>query len=234
MSWPGLFNNNKYSSIIIFTRLLKKLNIEWKSPGKIDPIHIEKHKEEAFKIGENLNKEYNCDELKNEVATIDSSNKFDPFEEFNNEIENEDKQIFDMRLVQNKSRENSNNKKVACMDKILDDIKKRYEYESELNQQKDLILNDESKQYFLHSDFIDESKEEKDNLTNKPNMDLENKSQIEERIDEDKAIHGDVEKNDEEIETFKQPEFRNSESLFDFSNSDWNFVVNEETDNKVG
>ena len=139
-----------------------------------------------------------------------------------------------MRLVQNKSRENSNNKKVACMDKILDDIKKRYEYESELNQQKDLILNDESKQYFLHTDFIDESKEEKDNLANKLNIDLENKNQIEERIDEDKAIHGDGEKNDEEIETFKQPEFRNSESLFDFSNSDWNFVINEETDNKVG
>ena len=72
------------------------------------------------------------------------NDKFDPFEEFNNEIESQGNQIFDMRLIHNKSRENLNNKKVACMDKILDDIKKRYEYETELNQHTD-SNNDESK-----------------------------------------------------------------------------------------
>ena len=34
------------------------------------------------------------------------NDKFDPFEEFNNEIESQGNQIFDMRLIHNKSREN--------------------------------------------------------------------------------------------------------------------------------
>ena len=77
------------------------------------------------------------------VTNQTPNNQFDPFDEFNNEIETYGNQIFDMRLMHSKTRDNLNNKKVACMDKILDDIKKRYEYESELNQH-DLSVKDGS------------------------------------------------------------------------------------------
>jgi len=140
------------------------------------------------------------------------NDKFDPFEEFNNEIESQGNQIFDMRLIHNKSRENLNNKKVACMDKILDDIKKRYEYETELNQQT-YSNNDESKLQPSDSTTATETTEEK--IEKEPDHDEINttESNLKKELQIEETNPDSSGKIDEEIETFKQPVSRNSESV---------------------
>jgi hypothetical protein len=193
------------------------LNISWKNPGRIDIekfILTEKQNEEAANIRENTNNEKFASKCENEATTINQAmnDKFDPFEEFNNEIESHGNQIFDMRLMHNKSRENLNSKKVACMDKILDDIKKRYEYETELNQQTDLN-NDESK--LQPSDFTTTTETTEGKIEKEPDHDEINttESNFKKELQIEETNPDGSGKIDEEIETFKQPVSRNSESI---------------------
>lgn len=61
------------------------------------------------------------------TSSIDINNKFDIFDEFNSDIEKNQNEFLELRLTHSKNR--TSDKKVACMDKILDDIRKKYENE---------------------------------------------------------------------------------------------------------
>ena len=170
----------------------------------------------ALKFNEAISKIDNDENNFEEINSENKNNQFDPFQEFNSEIETYTNQKLDMRIV-HKSRNALNIKKVACMDKILDDIKKRYEYETELNLQQDLeakevqgidgnVYNDDNE--LSKKDHAKED-QQKDNVESE-DFEIEHEtattSELEEMTDDVQKSIENNSKTDEEIETFKLPD----------------------------
>ena len=112
-------------------------NIAWTSPGRIDPKLIEeesstfKSKQESSQSqsisGVNAQEENNA--KVDQLSSDDTENpkQFDLFDEFNSEMEQNEK--IELKLTHSKRNED---KKVATMDKILFQMKKNREFESQL------------------------------------------------------------------------------------------------------
>ena len=111
-------------------------NIAWTSPGRIDPKLIEetsslKSKQESSQSqsisGVNAQEENNA--KVDQLSSDDTENpkQFDLFDEFNSEMEQNEK--IELKLTHSKR---SEDKKVATMDKILFQMKKNREFESQL------------------------------------------------------------------------------------------------------
>ena len=127
LKWPE-FENEKLVDFYNEIKQNKKLKLEWENPGRLDPELVEKfRKEQQKKLNESNQADNLVDMNQDELADANNeANKFDLFDEFSSELEKEDNQKLDLRIT-HKPRES--NKKVATMDKILDDMRKTYEYE---------------------------------------------------------------------------------------------------------
>lgn len=127
LKWPE-FENEKLVDFYNEIKQNKKLKLEWENPGRLDPELVEKfRKEQQKKLNESNQADNLVDMNQEEQANAnDEADKFDLFDEFSSELEKDDNQKLDLRIT-HKPRES--NKKVATMDKILDDMRKKYEYE---------------------------------------------------------------------------------------------------------
>lgn len=111
-------------------------NIAWTSPGRIDPKLIEetsslKSKQESSQSqsisGVNAQEENNAKVDQFNSDDTENPKQFDLFDEFNSEMEQNEK--IELKLTHSKR---SEDKKVATMDKILFQMKKNREFESQL------------------------------------------------------------------------------------------------------
>jgi hypothetical protein len=228
LKWPEIDNNelfNFYNEI----KENKILKINWTNPGRIDSSYfsqpLEKDQSLLLQSGK-VEKLDNTESAPSSNAQNSKTQQFDPFAEFNDDMENYQTPIFDMRLMHgNKpSRESLNGKKVATMDKILDDLKTRYEYETEFNQQAEAFVDAATTITAKTAESttaatgisLDPQVSDKDqNITNLKHVD--DGQEEDDQEDEMGPVSNDdgqknsenTSKTDEEIETFKQPTPKN-------------------------
>lgn len=141
LTWPELTKNE----IISFYNEIKTnqvLDIEWNNPGRLAPETYESFHEQ--KNSKHLEPEPTADSVKDNVPSNESQasmdNKFDMFDEFNEEDTEKEDEIFSLKLTH---RKRSTDKKVATMDKILDDMRKKFDTEQTIASEK---INEEDSQ----------------------------------------------------------------------------------------
>lgn len=104
--------------------------MNWTSPGRLDSKLVdEKLKERAETIKKAETEYERHEEAKNEPAEHDmnpgSASAVSLFDEYTDDLERNS--LKNLRLTHKKAAEDSNTKRVACMDKILHDLRKNYD-----------------------------------------------------------------------------------------------------------
>jgi hypothetical protein len=107
----------------------KEVQLNWKSPGRIEPNEYEKL-ERNFLENDDLKQaevaEKN-EEEHNRLTDTQLNARFDVCQDFENENEKEDlNELFKLRTIQNKSNRTTE-KKIACMDKIFSDMRRNFQ-----------------------------------------------------------------------------------------------------------
>jgi hypothetical protein len=155
--WPEV-DANELIEFYTEIKLNKKLKIDWINPGRIDPKLLINSTQNIIE-SKNLEKKENVVIDEKQVKIQD--NKFNICDEFLNEDKDdeENNEIFKIEnaaLISNKIRRDTNTKKLACFDKIFNDMRKSYEINNKLE---------------FEDEFSKEEEEEESNILNSINKD---------------------------------------------------------------
>jgi hypothetical protein len=176
--WPQL-NANELIELYNEININKKLKISdiWCNPGRIDPkLFLDSTKLETKNEYEKGNLILNQNEFEKEKQTSplpNQNNKFNICDEFLNEDDQEKNEIFKVEneeLISNKLRRDINAKKIACIDKIFDDMRKNYEINSKQFDDDDFNLE--------NSNNVNQKKEQQNYQTEKQQQDLDEEPKL--------------------------------------------------------
>lgn len=135
LKWPEL-NRDELVSFYNQIKLNKLLDISWRNPGRVDPSAYQAFHEK--KLQKNTETEASNELIKEQIPSNESltptDDKFDLFNEFNEEEAEKEDEIFNLRLTH---RKRSTEAKVACMDKILGDMKRNFVTEKNMVNEED-------------------------------------------------------------------------------------------------
>ncbi|CAF0810162.1 unnamed protein product [Brachionus calyciflorus] len=127
--WPKL-SNEEIAKFYLDIKQNKVIKLSWNSPGRIDPKdYDEKHskKIEEPNMNEIIQTEPQTETTNQElVENCELNQKFDLFDEFNDDDEMNANQVLKLTHVKKCS---ESDKKMASIDKILNDIRKKYQFE---------------------------------------------------------------------------------------------------------